>query len=119
MVTSREKTLPIDVATPSCHYGHVYYNYSLLYGRKAGNFTEQGEVENMSECLRICCKETSCKIALMLEQNCYSVSCRGKFCQTVPVNPLQFKPRIAHVIRPKGEHRMFILRSEDIMCQKN
>ncbi|RMX40405.1 hypothetical protein pdam_00022242, partial [Pocillopora damicornis] len=101
MVTSRETTLPVDVATPSCHYGHVYYNYSLLYGRKAGNFTEQGEVENMSECLRMCCKETSCKIALMLEQNCYSVSCRGKFCQTVPVNPLQFKPRIAHVIRPK------------------
>lgn len=119
MVTSRETTLPVDVATPSCHYGHVYYNYSLLYGRKAGNFTEQGEVENMSECLRMCCKETSCKIALMLEQNCYSVSCRGKFCQTVPVNPLQFKPRIAHVIRPKGEHRMFSLRSEDIMCQKN
>ena len=119
MVTSRETTLPVDVATPSCHYGHVYYNYSLLYGRKAGNFTEQGEVENMSECLRMCCKETSCKIALMLEQNCYSVSCRGKFCQTVPVNPLQFKPRIAHVIRPKGEHGMFILRSQDIMCQKN
>ena len=98
-----------DVTPPSCHYGHMYYNYSLLYGRKAGNFTDQGEVENMSECLRICCKEVSCKIALMLARNCYSVACHGKFCQTVPVNPFQFKPRIAHVIRRKGEQGICLL----------
>ncbi|PFX18862.1 hypothetical protein AWC38_SpisGene16742 [Stylophora pistillata] len=101
MVAGKEKALPDHVTTPLCHYGHVYYNYSLLHGRKAGNFTNQGKVEDMSECLRICWKEPSCKLALMLEQNCYSVSCQGKFCQTMPVNPLQFKPRIAHVIRPK------------------
>ena len=106
MVAGKEKALPDHVTTPLCHYGHVYYNYSLLHGRKAGNFTDQGKVEDMRECLRICCKEPSCKIALMLEQNCYSVSCHGKFCQTMPVNPLQFKPRIAHVIRPKGEHKI-------------
>ncbi|KAJ7382509.1 hypothetical protein OS493_034672 [Desmophyllum pertusum] len=55
----------------------------------------------MSECLRVCCKEVSCKIALMLERSCYSVACHGKFCQTVPVKPFQFKPKIAHVIRRK------------------
>ncbi len=98
-----------DVTPPSCHYGHVYYNYSLLYGRKAGNFTDQGEVKDMRECLHICCKEVSCKIALMLELNCYSVDCYGKFCQTVPVKPLQYQPKIAHVIRRKGNYEILSL----------
>lgn len=103
LVTNSTKASHADVSLSACHYGHVYYNYSLLYGRKAGNFTDRGKVKNMSECLRICCKDVSCKIALMLELNCYSVACYGKFCQTVPVKPFQFKPKIAHVIRRKGK----------------
>lgn len=102
-MTNSTKASHADVSLSACHYGHVYYNYSLLYGRKAGNFTDRGKVKNMSECLRICCKDVSCKIALMLELNCYSVACYGKFCQTVPVKPFQFKPKIAHVIRRKGK----------------
>ena len=91
-----------NVNSSECHYGHVYYNYSLLYGWKAGNFVEQGEVKDMSECLHICCRQKSCIIALMLDHSCYSVACVGRFCRTVPVKPFQFKPSIAHVIRRKG-----------------
>ena len=108
LVKNTTKVHHADVPLPTCHFGHVYYNYSLLYGRKAGNFTDQGQVKDMSECLRICCKDVSCKIALMLELNCYSVACYGKFCQTVPVKPFQFKPKIAHVIRRKGKSEMCV-----------
>lgn len=104
LVTNTTKAHHTDFTSHTCQYGHVFYNYSLLYGRKAGNFIDQGEVKDMKECLRVCCKEVSCKIALMLDRNCYSVACEGKFCRTVPVKPLQFKPKIAHVIRRKGEH---------------
>ena len=92
------------LALPACQYSRVYHNYSLLYGRKAGNFTHHGKVKDMNECLRVCCKNVTCKMALMLEHNCYSVACVGRFCQTVPVKPLDFKPSIAHVIRRKGKH---------------
>ena len=94
----------VDVKPHACQYSHVFYNYSLLYGRKAGNFTDQGEVKDMNECLLLCCRQLSCKMALMLERNCYSLACVGKFCRTVPVKPLQFKPKIAHVIRQKGKN---------------
>lgn len=102
--TNTTEALHTQFTSHTCQYSHVFHNYSLLYGRNAGNFTDQGKVNDMRECLRLCCKELSCKIALMLGRDCYSVACFGKFCRTVPVKPLQFNPKIAHVIRQKGKH---------------
>ena len=81
----------------------MFFNYSLLYGRRAGNFTDHGEVRDMDECLRLCCSELSCKLALMLNRNCYSVACVGKFCRTVPIRPQLLKLKIAHVIRLRSQ----------------
>ena len=86
-----------------CQHGLVFHNYSLFYGRRAGNFTDRGEVKNMDECLRLCCGELSCKMALMLDRNCYSVACVDKFCRTVPVKVQLSKLKIAHVIRRKND----------------
>ena len=100
-MVSTTKPYHTDVTTDTCQHGLVFHNYSLFYGRRAGNFTDRGEVKSMDECLRLCCGELSCKMALMLDRNCYSVACVDKFCRTFPVKVQLFKLKIAHVIRRK------------------
>ena len=103
MLVSTTKPYHADVTSNTCQHGLVFHNYSLFYGRRAGNFTDRGEVKDMDECLRLCCGELSCKMGLMLDRNCYSVACVNKFCRTVPVKLQGFKLKIAHVIRRKND----------------
>lgn len=68
-----------------CKNGAVQYNKTLLGGYDAGKFKLLSHSTNMSACIRLCCGEMSCDVALMIERKCYSVACKTlRLCQAIP-----------------------------------
>ena len=61
----------------TCKNSPIYMNSTLKGGFKAGNYTNLGRVENMNECIRLCCGNSQCNAALMLENNCFFVECKN------------------------------------------
>lgn len=71
---------------------------TLKGGLKAGDFTDTGKVGSLKECYSTCCQQSSCNLAFMLGQNCFSVKCYNKdLCGTIPAQPSIFNPQIAYV----------------------
>ena len=59
-----------------CKNSQIFYNATLKGGYQAGNYTNFGKVANMSACVRLCCGNKDCDVALMLENNCFAVVCK-------------------------------------------
>ena len=71
---------------------------TLKGGLKAGDFTDTGKVGSIKECYETCCQQSTCNLAFMLGQNCFSVKCYNKdLCSTIPAQPSIFNPQIAYV----------------------
>ena len=74
------------------------YNVTLRGGITSGTFRDRGALPNMQECLRICCIATSCDLAFMLSNHCFSVSCKNQsLCEVVTARSSGYKPQIAYI----------------------
>ncbi|EDO45526.1 predicted protein [Nematostella vectensis] len=60
----------------------------------------------MQLCIRMCCEEKSCDVALMSGKNCYGVQCFSEMaCRAVPVTKAPSSLMISHVtIKGEGAH---------------
>ena len=82
----------------SCPEIKTLSKVTLKGGLKAGDFTDTGKVGSIKECYATCCQQSSCNLAFMLGQNCFSVKCYNKdLCSTIPAQPSIFNPQIAYV----------------------
>ncbi|XP_074607782.1 uncharacterized protein LOC141860552 isoform X2 [Acropora palmata] len=82
----------------SCPEIKTLTKVTLKGGLKAGDFTDTGKVGSIKECYATCCQQSSCNLAFMLGQNCFSVKCYNKdLCSTIPAQPSIFNPQIAYV----------------------
>ena len=61
-----------------CKNSPIYLNSTLKGGFKAGNYTDFGRVADMNQCIKLCCGNSKCHVALMLEQNCFFVECHDE-----------------------------------------
>ena len=88
----------------SCKAVKLIKDVTLSGGKKAGNFTEHGQVDSMDKCVDFCCKEKKCNLVLLLGKACYSVACKDKkSCETSPAPPSNFVPQLA-IVRPVEEN---------------
>ena len=70
----------------------------FLHGLKAGQFTHQGEVNNMAECIQYCGHQSNCSAAFMVRNFCFTVQCYSKkSCDTTPAVHSEFNPKLAFV----------------------
>ena len=66
----------------------------------SGNFTERSGVLSMRDCIGKCCDDTSCDLAFMFGDHCYSVECQSeKLCQAVLAKPSHLEPKVSYVSR--------------------
>ena len=85
-----------------CFPGVVEHDVTLGGGINAGSYTEQGEVLNMHECVKWCCQDKGCDVAMVIKGICYTVSCYDqRKCDSVPVRRIQYHPRLVRVKRVK------------------
>ena len=86
----------------TCNAGRVLRNQTLSAGIQSGQFKKAGNVKDVTECIRYCCDEEQCDVALMAKGNCYLVSCNNKFlCRPVPAQSTDLSPQISYVTHTK------------------
>ncbi|XP_028405506.1 uncharacterized protein LOC114528113 isoform X2 [Dendronephthya gigantea] len=74
-----------DASHGSCQIGETHFNTTLKMGMHSGKFKNLGQVDNMEDCIEMCCKEKDIDAAFMLGKLCYSVKCyNSDLCQTRP-----------------------------------
>lgn len=87
-----------DSSKKECDKAKVLNNVTLKGGKKAGKFSNHGDVKAMDECQDICCKDKKCHVAFMLGKTCYSVTCKNKdLCEHTKAPPTDYNPQLSYV----------------------
>ncbi|KAK3731792.1 hypothetical protein QZH41_007613 [Actinostola sp. cb2023] len=85
-----------------CFANGNLYNKTLVAGLRSGDFTDYGIVTDMKACVKFCCADQGCDLALMLGLTCYTLHCASlALCQVRPAHPSSLNPRISYVTRIK------------------
>ena len=85
---------------PVCIAGKTTDDITLLRGKKAGNFTNIGDVGDFGMCIKRCCQQKNCDLAFKSSETCFLVSCFSKeSCKTSPSLDDIFSPRMCFVRR--------------------
>ena len=80
--------------------GKTTDDVTLLRGKRAGNFTNIGDVGDFEMCIKRCCQSQKCDLAFKSSETCFLVSCFSKeSCQTSPSLDDIFSPRMCFVTR--------------------
>ncbi|EDO44201.1 predicted protein [Nematostella vectensis] len=109
----------VDRKPPSCDHNDedVKTGYSLKGGTRAGHVIQLGKSAGMHECVKRCCHQHACDVALLLDGRCFGVACFSKhLCEPVPVPHPQFvSSQIAFL--DKTSRRDDIIPQQDFGCQ--
>ena len=85
---------------PVCIAGKTTDDVTLLRGKRAGNFTNIGDVGDFEMCIKRCCQTKKCDLAFKSAETCFLVNCFSKeSCQTSPSLDDIFSPRMCFVTR--------------------
>nr|XP_058966247.1 uncharacterized protein LOC131792849 [Pocillopora verrucosa] len=111
-----------NIAQDKCRDSTITYNVTLRGGIDAGNFTERSGVLSMRDCIGKCCDDTSCDLAFMFGDHCYSVECQSeKLCQAVLAKPSHLEPKVSYVSRgfynDKDKGTMFSASDQTPTCR--
>lgn len=106
-----------------CKNSPIYLNSTLKGGFKAGNYTNFGRVADMSQCIKLCCGNSQCHVALMLEQNCFFVECRDEDgCLPVKAKTTQalaaLNPKVSFITSrsEEGKCTFFLINDSKTIC---
>ncbi|XP_044183540.1 uncharacterized protein LOC114975600 isoform X2 [Acropora millepora] len=89
---------------PVCIAGKTTDDLTLLRGKKAGNFTNIGDVGDFEMCIKRCCQKAACDVAFKSTETCFLVSCFStESCQTAPALDDIFSPQMSFVKRNSQE----------------
>ena len=67
-------------------------------GLEAGVFTERGKVKNMESCVEQCYSHSSCHVAFMVGNTCYSIHCYSqKTCEVLPIQTPIITTRVVYL----------------------
>ena len=108
-------TTPTPSTTPthaksSCTYSKLYHHVSLVGGLQAGNFSRLAQFSNMAECVRGCCAQRSCDVAILMRDTCFALQCKTpELCSARPARLKNFSLQIVYIYR-KGTEGIFVKR---------
>ena len=60
-----------------CAQGMFFYNVKLRDGWNAGMLLQVARLDNMAECLELCCDEPACDFVMLKKKKCFTVRCKG------------------------------------------
>ena len=85
---------------PSCTYSKLYRRVSLVGGLRAGNFSRLVQSVDMSECVRRCCDQRSCDVAILMRGTCFALHCASpELCSARPALLKNFSLQIVYMYR--------------------
>ena len=84
---------------PSCTFSEVLHNATLRGNLQSGKFSDRGEMDDIRQCVRLCCMLKGCDLAFMLKQKCFTVQCRSKYlCEPVQAKSVTFSPMLCYIL---------------------
>ncbi|KAK3699591.1 hypothetical protein QZH41_014303, partial [Actinostola sp. cb2023] len=63
-----------------CTQSMFFYNVKLRSGLKAGTVLVNTYATSMHECVRLCCEDRTCDIALLRKEECFTMHCETGHC---------------------------------------
>ena len=85
---------------PKCRHSQVQYDVTLRGGIAREGARDGEIVKDISECIELCCRSTSCDVAFMLKDNCFLLPCTDtQLCQAVDLPTKSLKTKLAFVSR--------------------
>ena len=85
---------------PSCTSSKLYRRVSLVGGLRAGNFSRLAQSVGMSECVRRCCDQRSCDVAILMRGTCFALHCASpELCSARPARLKNFSLQIMYMYR--------------------
>ena len=110
LTTPKPKVISPKVADV-CQLGRVYNSADLKGALNAGNFLDRGPVNNILQCMEMCCMFKTCDLAYMISSRCYLVECYSRdLCGIVRKGLSALAPTIGMIIRPDKIPRKFLRR---------
>ena len=83
---------------PSCTRSEILTNVTLKNGLHSGKFKDRGSMEDINQCVKICCLLDKCDLAFMLQNTCFSVECHNRLsCDAVTAKSSIYSPTICYV----------------------
>ncbi|XP_015756852.1 PREDICTED: uncharacterized protein LOC107336293, partial [Acropora digitifera] len=85
---------------PNCTSSKLYRRVSLVGGLRAGNFSRLAQSVGMSECVRRCCDQRSCDVAILMRGTCFALHCASpELCSARPARLKNFSLQIMYMYR--------------------
>ena len=103
-----------------CKHTDIFTNLTFESGFIAGSFKRFGSVQDMKECISVCCDNVSCDAAFLLGSQCVLVHCKDSVsCRTVPARPSKLQPQLAFMQRRKlsSVNSVMVLRQNPVKFQ--
>ena len=96
---------------PVCRADQIQDDITLARGKRAGNFTNIGDVGDFEMCIKRCCQQNLCDVAYKSAETCFLVHCFSRdSCQTTASLTDFFSPKLCFVKRNLKEEE------EDGIC---
>lgn len=74
--------------------GKVQKNAVLRAGMISGDLTVHKGIKRMRPCMKKCCQDMKCRVAVMLERKCYTVRCiNEEYCKARAAPPSAYSKR--------------------------
>ena len=84
----------------SCHHGNILRDHILMGGSKAGVYKYRGKTPGFEACFGLCCADTFCDAAFLLDRKCYSVQCyKNSKCDSRRIRAKSLHSMLAFVSR--------------------
>ena len=108
LTTPKPRTASAKIADV-CQLGKVYNSADLKGALNAGNFLDRGPVNNILQCMEMCCMFKTCDLSYMISGRCYLVECYSRdLCGIVRKGLSALAPTIGMVVRPGKMPRKFL-----------
>ena len=89
-----------EVEDSNCFDANFIEDTTLSGGLTVGQYKRHGEVDTDDQCVYICCHEQQCDLVFMIQNYCYTVSCRGESsCDTEEYGDNVYRPRLAFIYK--------------------
>ena len=99
-IPAKEKqATPANVhGSKSCTYEPIQYGVTFVNGMKDKIFKDHGEIADIFDCIKQCCKSHTCHASFIILNKCYSVLCLDKkSCATVKARTNKYHSKIVYV----------------------
>ena len=106
LTTTPPPSTTSEPAMSRCTQSKLYRHVTLVGGLRAGNFTRLAEFTDMDDCVKRCCAERPCDVAILMRDTCFGLHCSTpELCSARPARLKNFSLKMVYMYREDSKGR--------------